>query len=42
VSDRHELNRGVGERLAQVERFLAGDPEDVADALRLEALDEDV
>ena len=40
--DRDELDRGVGERLVEVERLLAWDPEDVLDALRLETLDEDV
>ena len=42
VADRHELDRGVGQRLVEIERLLAGDPEDVLDALRLETLDEDV
>ena len=42
VAHRHELDGRVGQRLVQVERLLAGDAEDVRDALGLEALDEDV
>ena len=41
VADRHELDRRARKRLVQVERLLSGDPEDVLDALGLEALDED-
>ena len=42
VADGHELDRGVVERLVEVERLLARDAEHVRDALGLEALDEDV
>ena len=42
VAHRHELDRGVGERLVEVERLLARDPEDVLDALGLQTLDEHV
>ena len=42
VADGDERDRGVGERLVEVERLLARDAEDVLDALGLEALDEDV
>ena len=42
VADGHEGDRRAVERLAQVQRLLAGDAEDVLDALGLEALDEHV
>ena len=42
VADGDEGDRGVGQRLVEVERLLARDAEDVLDALGLEALDEDV
>ncbi len=42
VSHGNELDRGVGERLAQIERLLTRDAEHVAHALGLEALDEHV
>ena len=43
VPDRQELDRlGVVERIVQVERLLARDPEDVLDALVLEAPDEEL
>ena len=42
VADRHELDRGVRQRLVQVERLLARDAEHVLHALGLQALDEDV
>ena len=35
VADRHELNRGIGQGLVQVQRLLTGDAEDVLDALCL-------
>src|SRR5581483_7429190 len=38
VSDGHELNGGVGQGLAQVERLLARDAEHVADSLGLQTL----
>ena len=40
VANRNELDRRVRQRLVQVEGLLAGDAEDVLDALGLEALDE--
>ena len=42
MAHRDELDRGVRQRLVEVERLLARDAEDVLDALGLEALDEDV
>ena len=42
VANRYERDRGVLERLVEVERLLARDAEDVADALGLEALHEQV
>src|SRR5207237_4648691 len=42
VADRDELDRRVRQRLVEVERLLPGDPENVLDALGLEALHEDV
>ena len=42
VAHRDELDRGARQRLVQVERLLARDPEHVLDALGLEALHEDV
>ena len=42
VADGDELDRGVGQRLVEVERLLAGDAEHVLDALGLEALDEHI
>ena len=42
VADGHELDRGVGERLVEVERLFARDAEDVPHALCLEAFDEEV
>ncbi len=42
VADRDERDRGTVERVVEVERLLAGDPEDVAHAFGFEALDEDV
>jgi len=40
VSDRNELNRRIGDGLAQIERLLARNTEDVPNALRLQALHE--
>ena len=42
VADGDELDRRVRERAVELERLLAGDAEDVLDALRLEAVDEEV
>ena len=42
VANRDEGDRGVGQRLVEVERLLARDAEDVPDALGLEALHEDI
>ena len=42
VSNRDEGDRGVGQRLVEIEGLLARDPEDVLDPFRLQALDEDV
>ena len=42
VPDGDEVDRGVGEGLVEVQRLLPGDPEHVLDALRLQALHEDI
>src|SRR5919201_1749393 len=42
VTHRDELDRGVGERLVEIEGLLTRDAEDVLDAFGLEAFDEDV
>ena len=42
VADGNELDRGVGQRLVEVERLLAGNAEDVLNALGLQALDEHI
>ena len=42
VADRDERDARVGQRLVEVERLLARDPEDVPHALGLEALHEDI
>ena len=41
VADGNELDRGRSQGFIEVERFLAGDTEDVFHALGFEALDED-
>jgi hypothetical protein len=42
VADGDEVDRRLVQRVVEVERLLARDAEDAADALGLEALDEDV
>jgi hypothetical protein len=42
VTDGDEADRRVGQGPAEIERLLAGDSEDVLDALSLEALDENI
>ena len=42
VPDGDELNRRIGQGLAQVERFLPRNPEDVPNPFRLQALDENL
>ncbi len=42
VPNRNELNRRIGQRLAQIERLLARNPEHEPNALRLQALDEHI
>ena len=40
MADRHEPDRGIGQGLVEMQCLLAGNPEDVLDALCLEAFDE--
>ena len=42
MSNRNEVDTGVGERLVEIERLLARDPEDVLDPFDLQALHEQV
>jgi hypothetical protein len=42
MSNRNEVDTGVGERFVEIERLLARDPKDVLDPFDLQALHEQV